>query len=171
MIDRKTALLCAALIVLMLVMAVWRISTLEHWTIEFRNGAAITLPSLRPLILPACSAVVVGILYWAGLRASADAAKLEPWRKWGAFVSISYCGCLLLTQVVVIITSLKPDLPLHPSAIGRTLGILIAIMSLLAVNQIPKLPYFERRSAPGGDLGPIYGPRYIRIRARILAWL
>jgi hypothetical protein len=39
-IDRKTALLCAALIGLMLVMAVWRISTLEHWTNrvpEWRN--------------------------------------------------------------------------------------------------------------------------------------
>jgi hypothetical protein len=168
-IDRKTALRCAALIVLMLVMAVWRISTLERWTIEFQNGAATTLPSLRPLIFPACSAFLVGVLYRAGLRAKADAAVLEPWRKWGAFVSIGYCGCLLLTQVVIIIRSLKPDLPLYPSAIGRTLGILIAIMSLLAINQIPKLPYFERRSAPGGDLGPIYGPRYTRTISRILA--
>jgi hypothetical protein len=168
-IDRKTALLCTALIVLMLVMAAWRISTLEHWTIEFQNGAAITLPSLRPLTFPACSMFFVGVMYWTGLRARADAAKLEPWRKWGAFVSISYCACLLLTQVVVIIRSLKPDLPLQPSAIGRTLGILIAIMSLLAINQIPKLPYFERRSAPGGDLGPIYGPRYMRTISRILA--
>jgi hypothetical protein len=168
-IDRKTALLCAALIVLMLVMAAWRISALEHWTIEFQNGAAITLPSLRPLTFPACSAFLVGVMYYAGLRARADAAKLEPWRKWGAFVSISYCGCLLLTQVVVIIRSLKPDLPLHPSAIGRTLGILIAIMSLLAINQIPKLPYFERRTVLGGDLGPIYGPRYMRTISRILA--
>ena len=169
MIDRKTAPLCAAFIVLMLVMAVWRISTLEHWTIEFQNGAAITLPSLQPLIFPACSAFVVGVMYCAGLRARADAAKLEPWRKWGAFVSISYCGCLLLTQVVVIIRSLEPGLPLHPSAIGRTLGILIAIMALLAINQIPKLPYFERRPALGGDLGPIYGPRYMRTISRILA--
>jgi hypothetical protein len=168
-IDRKTALLCAALIVLMFVMAAWRISTLEHWTIELQNGAAITLPSLRPLIFPACSTFVVGVMYCAGFNARADAAKLEPWRKWGAFVSISYCGCLLLTQVVIIITSLEPDLPLHPSAIGRTLGILIAIMSLIAINQMPKLPYFERKSAPGGDLGPIHGPRYMRTISKILA--
>jgi hypothetical protein len=167
-IDRKTALLCTALIVLMLVMAVWRISTLEHWTIEFQNGAAIALPSLRPLVFPACSAFVVGVMYLAGLRRQADAAKFEPWHKWGAFVSIGYCACLLLTQVVVIIGSLKPDLHLQPSMINRTLGILIAIMSLLAFNQIPKLPYFERRFAPGGDLGPIYGPRYMRTLARIL---
>lgn len=169
MIDRKTALLCMALVVVMLAMAVWRISTLEHWTIEFQNGAAITLPSLRPLVFPACSAVFVGVMFWAGLRARADAAKLEPWRKWGAFLSIGYCACLLLTQVVIIIRSLRPDLPLQPSAIGRTLGILLAIMSLLAINQIPKLPYFERRTAPGGDLGPIYGPRYLRIVSRIMA--
>jgi hypothetical protein len=159
-IDRKTALLCAALIVLMLVLAVWRISTLEHWTIEFQNGAAITLPSLRPLIFPAGGAFFVGVMYLRGARA--DAAKIEPWRKWGAFLSIGYCGVLLLTQVVLVIRSLKPDLPLNPSAIGRTLGVTIAIMLLLAFNQVPKLPYFERRFAPGGDLGPIYGPRYMR---------
>jgi hypothetical protein len=153
----------------MLVLAVWRISTLEHWTIEFQNGAVITLPSLRPLIFPACSAFFVGVMYWKGLRAGADAAKIEPWRKWGAFVSISYCGVLLLTQVVLIIRSLRPDLPLHPSAIGRTLGVTMAIMLLLAFNQVPKLPYFERRFAPGGDLGPIYGPRYMRTLARIMA--
>ena len=79
MIDRKTALLCAALIVLMLVMAEWRISMLEHWTIEFQNGAAITLPSLRPLIFPAGGAFFVSVMYWRGARA--DAAKIEPWRK------------------------------------------------------------------------------------------
>lgn len=79
MINRKTALLCAALIGLMLVMAVWRISTLEPWTIEFQNGAAITLPSLRPLIFPAGGAFFVSVMYWRGARA--DAAKIEPWRK------------------------------------------------------------------------------------------
>ena len=45
-----------------------------------------------------------------------------------AFLSIGYCGVLLLTQVVLVIRSLKPDLPLNPSAIGRTLGVTIAIM-------------------------------------------
>jgi hypothetical protein len=167
-IDRKTALLCAALIVFMLVFALWRISTLEHWTIEFQNGAAVTLPSLRPLIFPACSAFFVGVMYLKGLRARADAAKIEPWRQWGAFVSISYCVVLLLTQVVLIIKSLRPDLPLDLSAIGRTAGVIISIMLLLGFNQVPKLPYFERRFAPGGDLGPIYGPRYVRIQSWIM---
>jgi hypothetical protein len=167
-IDRKTVLLCAALIVVMLVLAVWRISTLEHWTIEFQNGAAVTLPSPRPLIFPACSAFFVGVMYWKGLRARADAAKIEPWRKWGAFVSISYCGVLLLTQVVLIIRSLEPDPPLDLSAIHRTAGVMISIMLLLGFNQVPKLPYFERGFAPGGDLGPIYGPRYVRIQSRIM---
>jgi hypothetical protein len=166
-IDRKTALLCAALIVIMLVMAVWRIITPEHWTIAVQNGAP--LPSLRLLIFPACSAFVVGALYWAGLRARADAAKVEPWRKWGAFVSISYCGGVLLMQAVLFIRRFAPDLPLLPSAISRTLGVMIAIMSLLAINQIPKLPYFERRLSIGGDLGPIYGPRFMRTISRILA--
>jgi antibiotic biosynthesis monooxygenase (ABM) superfamily enzyme len=40
-------------------------------------------------------------------------------------------------------------------------------MCLQAIDQMPKLPWFERRFAPG-DLGPIYGPRYTRTVARIL---
>jgi hypothetical protein len=63
-IDRKTALRCAALIVLMLVMAVWRIITLEHWTIAGENGAPLS--SLWLLLFPASSAFFVGVLYWAG---------------------------------------------------------------------------------------------------------
>jgi hypothetical protein len=166
-INQKTALLCAALIVLMLAMAVGSIVTLEDRTaIAAQNGPP--LPSQLFFLFPACSALFVGALYWTGLRVRADAARVEPWRKWGAFVSISYCGCLLLAQAVLIIGSLKLDLPVHFSPIGRTLAIMMAIMSLLAINQMPKLPYFERRLSPGGDLGPIYGPRYMRIQSRIL---
>jgi hypothetical protein len=163
-IDRKTALLSAALIVLTLIMAIWRIATLEHWTIAVRNGAPV--PSLRLLIIPACGAFVVSLLYWK--RPSIDAAKLEPWRKWGAFVSISYVVVCLLLQAGLIIKSLEPDLPLDLSTISRTAGVVVSILLLLGFNQIPKLPYFERRFAPGGELGPIYGPRYLRIQSRIM---
>jgi hypothetical protein len=41
-------------------------------------------------------------------------------------------------------------------------------MCLLAINQMPKLPWFDSRFAPGGDLGPIYGPRYMRTHSRAL---
>ena len=40
-------------------------------------------------------------------------------------------------------------------------------------NRIPTafrtapLPWFERRVFPGGELGPIYGPKYMRIYSRI----
>jgi hypothetical protein len=148
----------------MFVMAVWRITTLEQWTIAGQNGVAV--PSLFLLVFPACSAFLVGALYLSGLRARADAAKLEPWRKWGAFFSISYCGGLLLIQLMLIARSLKVDLP---PAIGRTLPVLMMIMCLLAINQLPKLPYFERRLIIGWDLGPVYGPRFVRTICRILA--
>jgi hypothetical protein len=93
---------------------------------------------------------------------------VRPWRKWGKFLSIGYCGGMLLLQGVVIVRNLGFDTPLDFSAIARGLGLLLAIMSLLAINQMPKLPWFERRFAPGGDLGPIYGPRYMRTQSRIL---
>ena len=167
MIDRNTALASAALIALMLVVAVWRIIVLDDWTtLAVHNRAS--LPSLLLFVFPASSALVVGALYWDGRGATADNAKLQPWRKWGKFLSIGYCGGLLLLQGVLVVASLDMDMPLDLSAIGRTLGILLAIMSFLAINQMPKLPWFERRLTPGGDLGPISGPRCMRTQSRIL---
>jgi hypothetical protein len=166
-IDRKTALLCATMIALMLVAAVWRIVTLEDWTtLAVQHGAPLT--SLRMFIFPACSALVVGALYWSGPKAGADAAKIQPWRRWGAPLSLGYCGGMLLLQCVLIVESLGLDMPLRLSAVSRALGLVMAILSLLAINRMPKLPYFEQTFAPGGELGPIYGPRYVRTVSRIL---
>jgi hypothetical protein len=167
MIDRKTALASAALIALMLAAAAWRIDMLDDWTLlPVQNGAQ--LPSLLLFLFPACSALVVGAMYWDGLGARADDAKLQPWRKWGKSLSIGYCGGLLLLQGVLIVGSLDLYIPLDLSAVARSLGLLLAIMSLLAIDRMPKLPWFEGRFAPGGDLGPIYGPSYMRTQAKIL---
>jgi hypothetical protein len=166
-IDRKTALASAALIALMLVVAVSRIVTLDDWSVlPVQNGAP--LPSLLLLLFPVCSALVVGALFWDSRAARGSDAKVQPWRQWGRSLSINYCGGLLLLQCVLIVQSLDIDMPLDISAIGRSLGLLLAIMCLLAINQMPKLPWFERRFAPGGDLGPIYGPRYMRTQSTVL---
>ena len=168
MIDRKTALVCAALIALMLMAAVWQIAMLDDWTtLAVHKGAS--LPSLFLFVFPAASALVVGALYWSGRGATANDAKLQPWRKWGKFLSISYCGGLLLLQGVLVVRSRGVDvLPLDLSAVSRTLAVLMSIMSLLAINQMPKLPWFDSRFTLGGDLGPIYGPRYLRTQSRAL---
>ena len=167
MIDRKTTLASAALIALMVVAAGWRINMLDDWTsLPIENEAAF--PPLLFFFFPACSALVVGALYWDSPGARADDAKIYHWRKWAKSLAISYCGGLLLLQGVVMVRSLDLDTALDLSAAGRTLGVLMAIMCLLAINQMPKLPWFERRFAPGGDLGPIYGPRYMRTQSRIL---
>ena len=45
----------------------------------------------------------------------------------------------------------------------------MALMSLLAINQMPKLPWLESMfGSVGGELGPIYGPRYVRLQARVV---
>jgi hypothetical protein len=75
---------------------------------------------------------------------------------------------MLLLQGVVIVRSLGLGTSLDLSAIARALAVLMAVMALLAVNQMPKLPWFERRFAPGGELGPIYGPRYTRGISRMV---
>jgi hypothetical protein len=167
MIGRKTALLCAALIALMFAAAVWRIVALDDWTtLPVHNGA--TLPSLLLFFFPTCSAFLVGGFYWNSLRAVADVAKIRPWHKWGEALSIGNCGGLLLLQCVLIAESLGLHMPWHLSVLARTLSAVMAIMALLAVNRMPKLPYFERACGPGTELGPIYGPRYVRIVSRIL---
>jgi hypothetical protein len=152
---------------LMLVAAVWRMVTLEDWTtLMIQKGAR--LPSLLLLAFPACSALVVGALYWESHGAKVVEAKLEPWRKWSKSLSVSYCGGLLVLQGVLIVLSFGLDRFSDLSTIARSTALLLAIMSLLAINQMPKLPWFERRIAPGGELGPIYGPRYMRSQSRIL---
>jgi hypothetical protein len=165
-IDQKTAFAAAALITLMLVMAVWRIIMLGDWTtLPIQNGAPLS--SLLLFFFPACSALVVGALYWESRAVRGDEAKVLPWRQWGKSLSLTYCGGLLLLQCVLIVQSLGVG-TLGISTIGRTLGVLLAIMCLLAINQMPKLPWFESRFAPGGNLGPIYGPRYMRTQSRIV---
>jgi hypothetical protein len=165
-IDRKTAFASAALITLMLVVAAGRIILLDDWTtLPIQNGAPLS--SLLLFFFPACSALVVGALYWESRAVRADEAKVQPWRQWGKSLSLTYCGGLLLLQIVLIVQSLGVAM-LDISTIGRTLGVLLAIMCLLAINQMPKLPWFERRFAPGGNLGPIYGPRYMRTQSRIV---
>jgi hypothetical protein len=167
-IDRKTALASAAFIALMLVVAVWRIVMLDDWTTALAVQNEAPLPSLLLFLCPASSALLVGSLYFDGREARADDIKLQPWRKWAKSLSISYCGGLLLLQGVLIVQSLGLDIPFDLSPIGRAGGVLLAIMSLLAINQIPKLPWFERKFTPGGNLGPIYGPRYMRTVSRNL---
>jgi hypothetical protein len=74
---------------------------------------------------------------------------------------------MLLLQGLLIVKSLGVDAPFDVSAIGRTLAVVMVITALLAINQPPKLPWLERRFAPGGKLGPIYGPRYVRTMSKI----
>jgi hypothetical protein len=164
-IDRRTALVCAALIALMLVVAAWRIITLDDWT-----SLAIEhpLPALMLFAFPAASALVVAGLYWNGRGTVADEAKAQPWRKWGASLSIGYCGGLLLLQILAIARTLDLDIPLDLSALARAGGIVLSLMSLLAINRMPKLPWFERAAGPGGELGPVYGPRYVRLQSRVV---
>jgi len=169
-IDRKTAIASVTLITVMLALAVLRILTLDDWTTLALENAT-SLPSLLLFGFPASSAVVVGALYLHGRGARATEAKLASWRKWGHSLSITYNAGLLLVQILLLVRSLQIDMPFDLSAIARALGLLLAIMSLLSINQIPKLPWFEPRIAPGGELGPIYGPRYVRIHSRMTVLL
>jgi hypothetical protein len=166
MIDRKTVLICAALIALMLAAGAWRFATLDDWTmLGFQHGA--TLPAWLLLIFPAASALVVGNLYWNKPRTAADTAKAGPWYRWGKLLAICYCAGLLLLQLLIVVQSLDVLPSLKLWAVYRTLGVVMMVMALASINHMPKLPYLERRWSPGGELGPVYGPKYVRTLSRI----
>jgi hypothetical protein len=78
-IDRRTGLICLALIAMMLAAAVWRIIMLEDWPVPVLQHREAVLYWL-PFFFPAASAVVVGRLYWSSPRTSADASRVERWR-------------------------------------------------------------------------------------------
>ena len=167
MIDRKATLVCATLIGMMLVLAAWRLLTLDGWAMPaLQNSAA--LPALLLFALPAASGLVVGALYWRGRGAAADDAKAWPWRRWGATLSITYCAGLLLIEILWVAHSLDLGIAVDLAALARAGGILLSLVSLLQINQMPKLPWFERAFGPGGELGPIYGPRYVRLQSRVV---
>ena len=117
---------------------------------------------------PAASALVAAALYWSGRGPMVDAAKIEPWRRWGTSLAIAYCLGMTLMQGLAIVHSVGLDLPVDLAALARAGGIVLSLVSLLAINQMPKLPWFERIAGPGGALGPIYGPRYVRLQSRIV---
>jgi hypothetical protein len=70
-------------------------------------------------------------------------------------------------QAVLIVGSLGVDIPLDLSAIARSLGLLLAIMSS-SRSTGSEASMVRRQVRPGGDLGPIYGPRYMRTQSKIL---
>lgn len=164
MINRKATLVCAVLVGLMFAAAIGRIATLDDWA-TLANPQGASLPSLVLLTFPAASMLVAGALYWNG-RGMADEAKAQPWHRWGTSLAIAYCVGMLLMQGLVIVRSLGLDLPVDVAALARAGGLVLALVALLSINQMPKLPWVERVVGPGGMLGPIYGPRYLRAQSR-----
>lgn len=177
MIDRTTAWRCAALIALMLALAVWRVTTLDGAALPGLQ-AGTTAPAWLMLVFPAASALVVGSLYWTGHRAAIDEAKAQPWRRWGASLALPYCIGLLLMQGLLMVHSLGLDIPLDLAALARAGGLVMALLALLAINRMPKLPWIETAFKVGGQLGPVYGPQYMRLQSRavvlfmiaVIAW-
>jgi hypothetical protein len=167
MIDRKATLICAVLVAAMLGLAAWQFFTLDGWTIPAVRGDA-RLPALVLFAFPAASALVVAALYWNGRGTAADDAKAEAWRRWGASLSIVYCAGLLAMQGLLIVHSLGLDVAIDLAALARAGGIVLSLVSLLAINRMPKLPWLEQTAGPGGSLGPVYGPRYLRLQSRVV---
>jgi hypothetical protein len=157
MIDCKTALTCAVLIALMLVAVVARIIFLPDRPIPASLLWALFLLPINPVLL-------VAGLYATGRRATAG-AQVQPSHDSGKFFAIGGCACVLLIQGLQILQSLSLETPVW---VGHSITIVNWAIVLLTIDQSAKLPWFERRGRRG-ELGPIYGPRYMRANVRI--WL
>jgi hypothetical protein len=110
MIDRKTALVCAALIALMLAAAVTRIMILDDWPRQASLSEALRIWQF--FALPFIAAMLVMSRYANGRQATAVEARIEPCCHWGELLSIDVCLCVLLMQGLQIATSLGPHVPL-----------------------------------------------------------
>jgi hypothetical protein len=148
-INRRTVLICVPLIALMFAVAVWQIVILEDWTL---------------LAAPAVCTFVVGIAYLCDPPESADVATVQRQRRFAAFLSINSCAVMLLGQALLILTHDNHYNENLFMAVYRAFGVLAGIHLLVVGNQIPKVPSVESRSFAlvGGDLGPIYGPKYVQ---------
>jgi hypothetical protein len=152
-IDRKTALPSAFLIALMLVAAVVRIVLLDGWPTLANQKALLWLIFLWPAV----GALFVAGLYEMGRRTIAADAKLKPWYDWGNRLSIAVCAGLLWVQGLLILQSLGLQVPALDSAAGYAIAAAIAIMTLLSINQMPKLPWFESKCIPPAHWGRATG--------------
>jgi hypothetical protein len=149
MIDRKTALVSTSLIALMLVAAVVRIVVLDDWPRQANLDEALRLWQF--FTFPFIAAMLVVSLYANGRRAIAVEAKVQPWYEWGRFLSIGVCLCLLAMQGLLVAISLGLQVPvLALVAAGSAILAAEVIIVMQAINQVPKLPWFERRFFPAG---------------------
>jgi hypothetical protein len=163
MIDRKTAQMCAALIALMLAAAVARI--VLGSPIPATQAAAL-LPQF--FSLPFIAAILVASLYHSGRRAIAIETEVQPRFELGKRLTIGLFACMLLIQGLQIFITLDLQVPAPVlAAVGCAIVLKMVSILLRAINQLPKLRWFEHRGLPAGELGPIYGPRYMRAHARI----
>ena len=96
MIDRKAFWISSALVFVMLVAAVWRVSHLAHVdaTAEVWRGRAYgnsaSINSLVLLVEPGTVFFIVARLAMRGWLAKASDEALQPWKKWSAFVLVAY---------------------------------------------------------------------------------
>jgi hypothetical protein len=168
MIDRKVALESAVLVALMLLAAVARIIFVHDSSIPANQEAALLW---QTFLLPINPALLVVTLYANGRRAIAAGAgaEVQPSYDWGKRLSIGCCAGTLLIQGQLILQSFGLQVPEFAVMVGYATAVAMSILVLMTINHTPKLPWLEGGSLPGGKLGPIYGPRFIRANAKI--WL
>jgi hypothetical protein len=170
MIDRRAALISAALILVMVAASIFRIALLPDWAYMPSFGPHGEPGPLRSSLilffLPGTIVFVVSALWLSGKPVSSSHNGGEVWRALGTFSLVGYSVIMTLLQIYLLLSSYGMGIALGPF-VGRIGFCALAALVIVRANQIPKLPWRKPRLGIFPDLGPIQGAKFHRFSARL----
>lgn len=170
MIDRRAALISAALFLVMVAASIFRISLLPDWAYMPSFGPdgepGPQRSSLILLFLPGTVVFVVSALWLSGKPVSSSRNGGEIWRALGTFSLVVYSLTITFLQIYLLLSSCGIGITLGP-LVGRIGFVALAALVIVRANQIPKLPWRKPRIGIFPDLGPIQGAKFQRFSARL----
>jgi hypothetical protein len=131
MLDRKAKLILAALILVMLGTAVWRVAHAAHG-------------SVMPFVIPAEALVIAGMFVVLAQKLKGSADALAAWREWYSFFLVSCMAILAAFQLVPALRSLGIEW-LTSAPLVRLLLAGYGLVIVATGNQKPKLPPLDSR--------------------------
>ena len=170
MIDRRAALISAALFLVMVAASICRISMLPDWaympSFGPDGGPGPQRSSLILFFLPGTIVFVVSTLWLSGKPVSSSHSGREVWRALGTFSLVGYSVVMTLLQIYLLLSSYGIGIARGP-LVGRIGFVALAALVIVRANQIPKLPWRKPRIRIFPDLGPIQGAKFHRFSARL----
>jgi hypothetical protein len=169
MINRKAVLISTLFVIVMVAMAIWRLSLLPDWTLFTYTGVGATRHHnywtglFQP---PSWLILFMGILAISGWNKHGPREAVDAWRNWYSFLLISFGVIVTAIEFLTIGRSLGVTANLDPIAVDRAEIALLGLLIMATGNHLPKLPWLQSRIALL-RLTPVQGENYLRVRGRL----